>query len=238
MKEFLKKIIKKIPIAFTKNQQYDKQTTKVINLVCTADSNCIDVGCHKGEVMDSMRAKAVNGTHFGFEPIPFMYENLVQKYKNTKCRIYNLALSEEKGESTFNYVISNPAYSGLRKRRYDRKHEEDTQITVQVDKMDAIIPVDIKIDLIKIDVEGGELSVLKGGMETIKRSKSVIVFEHGIGGSDYYGTTPDAVFNFLQECGLKVSTMERWLKKQPEFTLAEFQTQFYSQLNYYFIAYP
>src|SRR5690606_23667035 len=101
--------------------------------------------------------------------------------------------------------------SGLIKRRYDRPNEEDCNITVKTDLLDRIIPVDMPIDLIKIDVEGGELLVLEGAKETIKRSKPVIIFEHGLGASDYYGAPPEQVFRLLDGCGLKINTMERWL---------------------------
>ena len=34
------------------------------------------------------------------------------------------------------------------------------------------------IDLIKIDIEGNELNVLKGALETIQRNKPIIEFEY------------------------------------------------------------
>src|ERR1044072_9878233 len=110
MKHVIKNIIKKIPIAFTKNQQYDKQTLNIIKKICRDDSNCIDVGAHKGEVLDQILRFAPKGTHFAFEPIPDMYNNLVAKYKSKpNCKIYDIALSDKQGTSTFNYVISNPS---------------------------------------------------------------------------------------------------------------------------------
>jgi hypothetical protein len=75
-------------------------------------------------------------------------------------------------------------------------------------------------------------------VQTIQRWQPVIIFEHGLGGSDLYGTTPEKMFAFLQDCGLSVSTMQGWLKQEPAFTLTEFKDQFYKQLNYYFIAFP
>ncbi len=238
MKDFLKRIIKSIPIDFTQNQKYDTQTKAVIAKVCFADSNCIDVGCHKGEVLDLIRSKAELGNHYGFEPIPHMYQNLVEKYKDTNCQILDIALSNETGFTTFNYVVSNPAYSGLKKRQYDRENEEDTTIQVKIDKMDKVIPTTIKIDLIKIDVEGGELLVLEGAQETIKRNKPVIIFEHGLGASEFYNSSPEKVFQLLTNCGLQVSLMKHWLQSKAPFTEAEFKSEFYSRRNYYFIAYP
>lgn len=87
MKEFLKKIVKSFPIDFTKNQIYDRQTRQVIAKVCRHDSNCIDVGCHKGEVMDIIFRCAPDGKHFGFEPIPSMYESLKKNIMALTARL-------------------------------------------------------------------------------------------------------------------------------------------------------
>ncbi len=237
MKEFAKFLIKKLPIAITKNQRYDRQTELVISKVCEKNSSCIDVGCHKGEVLDIMLQYAPNGTHFGFEPIPDMYKALTEKY-GENCHFFDVALSDKKGETTFNHVLSNPAYSGIQKRKYDRPNEEDTSIKVQMDSLDNLIPKDAKIDLIKIDVEGGELGVLKGAKELIDRCKPVIVFEHGLGAADVYGTKPEQIYELLsQEYGMCVSLMKNWLTAKPKLEKAEFCRQFNEGENHYFIGY-
>ena len=225
-----------MPIAFTRNQRYDKLTKKIIKTICKADSNCVDVGCHKGEVLDIMRKYAPEGKHFGFEPIPDLYIDLVEKYSGTTVKIYDFALSNNYGTATFNYVVTNPSYSGLIKRKYDNPHEEDTSIVVKTEKMDTVIPLNTKVDLIKIDVEGGELLVLEGAVEIIKRDKPVVIFEHGIGASDYYGSSPDKIHNLFTNCKMKIFTLENFLNKGKQLTLAEFEKQYYNQVNYYFVA--
>jgi FkbM family methyltransferase len=235
---FIKKAIKLLPFNFTLNQQYDSQTRKVIGRHCSPGSNCIDVGCHKGEILDLLIRNAPQGTHWGFEPIPVLYQNLLTKYsKLDNCRISNIALSDTKGTSSFNYVVTNPAYSGLVKRQYDRADEKDQTITVNTDKLDDVLPADYKVDLIKIDVEGGEMLVLKGAVQTLKKYRPLIIFEHGLGASDCYGTKPSDLYNLLTECGYKVSTMKKWLAGEKGFTLPEFESQYFGKINYYFIAY-
>ena len=239
MKEAIKQIVKKIPIAFTKNQQYDKQTKKVIKELCSSGSNCIDIGAHKGEVLDIMLQYAPHGEHYAFEPIPDMYKELREKYASLKnCQVYDFALSNNTGTTSFNYVISNPSYSGLIKRKYDRENEEDTLIEVKTELLDSILPGSYIPELIKIDVEGGELLVLEGALKTIKRAQPTIIFEHGLGASDYYDSTPEKVFALLTDCELRVSTMQRWLNNKPCMNKEEFCRHYYQQLDYYFIAYP
>jgi hypothetical protein len=58
LKELIKKALKSLPFDFTLNQRYDRLTRKVIKSVCRPDSHCIDVGCHKGEILDLLIAAA------------------------------------------------------------------------------------------------------------------------------------------------------------------------------------
>lgn len=220
----------------SKGELYDVQTEKIIARVCKSNSNCIDIGANVGDVLTIISKYAPHGTHYAFEPIPGLYEDLVSAYKDTTCKIFELALSDKKGVSSFNYVISNPAYSGLIKRRYDRDEEEDTLIQVKTDLLDDILPKDYPVHLIKIDVEGGELPVMRGAINTIKRWKPVIIFEHGLGSSEFYGTTPERLYSLLNDCGLKIYTLTNWLDKRKPLTMHELRQLFDSNEEYYFVA--
>jgi FkbM family methyltransferase len=238
LKAAIKRFLKSLPVTFTQNQRYDGQTQRVIQKVCRPDSNCIDVGCHKGEILDLFLQYAPQGTHFGFEPIPDLCEALVKKYRGSpNCRLLDIALSDKKGTASFNYVVSNPSYSGLLKRNYDHANEKDTLITVRTERLDDVLPADLKIDLVKIDVEGGEILVLRGAVETLTRCKPVVIFEHGLGASELYGATPELVYDLFEQCGLRVSLMRRFLKNQSPLTKEEFSRHYHHKLNYYFIAY-
>ena len=237
VKEIVKVVIKKIPIAFTKNQKYDRDTKEVIQKICRADSNCIDIGCFKGEILDIFLQYAPNGHHNAFEPIPQMYNALIERYTQKNVNIHNLALSDRSGVSTFNYVVSNPSYSGLVKRKYDKKNEVDEQITVKTAPLDEVLPNNYKVTLMKIDVEGGEYQVLKGAEQLIKREKPTIVFEHGMAAASFYGTKPDDLYSFLKDCGMVVSTMRRWLDGESALSLADFERCYHDETEYYYIAY-
>jgi hypothetical protein len=126
----------------------------------------------------------------------------------------------------------------LKKRRYDRPAEKDIEIMVDTDLLDNVIPYEVKIDFIKIDVEGAELLVIQGAEKLIKKDKPVIVFEYGLGGSDFYEQNPAKIFLILESYGLNISLLDRWLNKQPPLTLEEFENQYFKQLNFFFVAYP
>ena len=225
---------------FRRNVTYDSETIAVMKRTLRKDSNCIDIGCHSGKILKEMVKSAPDGVHYAFEPLPDFYQHLVATYPADLYPTVNLrelALSDVAGETSFRHVVSAPAYSGFKPRRYDRQ-EDIQQIRVRTDLLDSVVPPELPIHFVKIDVEGAELQVLKGAVKTLRKNKPVIVFEHGLGGSDYYGTSPEEVYDLLAEvCGLYVSLMKRWLRNERPLTRVEFSNQYYSHANHYFIAY-
>lgn len=187
--------------------------------------------------MDLILAAAPEGQHFGIEPIPAQFTYLKNKYAGqSHCIIHNVAASNVTGESEFNYVVSNPSYSGLKKRDYDKPNEIDTKIQVKTELLDHLIPENIAIDLIKIDVEGAELLVLEGASKIIAKNLPLVIFEHGMGASNHYGSTPDKLFNFFQSMSMKVSNLENYLSNQQALSLEDFKNQYHQQKNHYFVA--
>jgi hypothetical protein len=94
--------------------------------------------------------------------------------------------------------MTNPGWSGLRERPYPGR-EEVRQIAVRAERLDDALLGEYRPSFIKIDVEGAEREVLAGAIETISRHRPLIVFEHGRGSANYYGTAPGDVFALL--CG-------------------------------------
>ena len=239
MVEYFKDVIRRLLNAFridlTKNLEYDRLTKEIIKKRLSSSSNCIDVGCHKGEILKLILLAAPKGKHFAFEPIPAFADTLRQKFgKNVE--VFSLALGHEKATGTFNYVKNAPAYSGLKERAY-KVVPVIEKIEVDVVKLDGIIPNEVHIDFIKIDVEGGEMGVLKGGIELLKRDHPLVIFEFGRGASDFYGTQPEQIFDLLSvEANYKVYTLKGFLIGQKPLSLKDFVGHYEKGSEYYFIA--
>jgi FkbM family methyltransferase len=237
-KEAIRNILIYLHLDITKNLAYDRLTKKIMHQFIKPNSNCIDIGCHKGEILNTILQLAPNGKHFGFEPIPYLFKALVSKYKN-QATILPFALANETGETTFNLVKNDPAYSGLQKRRYDFKNPDIEIIKVELQKLDNVIPKELPIDFIKIDVEGGEFGVLQGAKETIKRCKPLIIFESGTGASDYYNTNAADIFSLIStELNMHIYTLQGFIKKNNPLSMEQFSNYFDTASEYYYVAYP
>jgi FkbM family methyltransferase len=227
------------PFSVSKSLWYDTLTSAIMRQHLTPTSVCVDVGCHMGSVLDDMILYAPEGTFFAFEPLPDLFADLQKRYTQPNVRLSNVALCNEEGTTTFNYVMTNPAYSGIVKRRYDRPFEQDMTITVQTARLDRVLADagSPKVDLIKIDVEGAEYLVMQGAEQTLKRDRPLVVFEHGLGGTDCYGVRPEQVYELLVEgCGLKISLLEDCLLGRDPLTREKLVEQFDQGKNFQFVA--
>ena len=242
MKTLIKKLVKQVlwnaQLDLTRNMKYDRYTYRLLRSVLDKNSNCIDIGCHKGEILDWIIQFAPQGTHRGIEPIPYLFENLQKKYTQANIHLYPCALSNKSGNVQFTVVKNAPAYSGLRERKYAVEHPDLEKIDVELKQLDELIPVGEKIRLIKLDVEGAELDVLKGSTRILKESKPYVLFEFGLGSSEYYQATPEEMFDLLLSNGLDVYTLKDWLNKSTSLSKQAFIAHYKQNSEYYFLAAP
>lgn len=237
LKNIIREMLISLHLDLTQNLKYDRLTRLIMKSKLKKDHNCIDVGCHKGEILSLMLKYSSEGNHYAFEPIPYLYKDLVRRYA-PKVNIYPYALSNVNGTTKFQLVKNALAYSGLRKRRYDIANPEIEEIDVELKTLDEVIPSNININFIKIDVEGAELGVLKGGINTLKRSKPLILFEFGKGASDFYGTTAADIYNLIAgEVGMDIYTLNGFKNNSLPLTEKEFSNHFELNDEYYFVAY-
>ena len=103
------------------------------------------------------------------------------------------------------HVIRVRKFKGLKSVKVRRSSD----MSVPLDTLDNIVnEYKIKgINLIKIDVEGAEFPVLKGGCNTLTIDKPILLVEiHPLAGRSL-GYTPKDVFDFLEKFGYNMTTI-------------------------------
>jgi FkbM family methyltransferase len=224
-------------VAEAQNIRYDVETVATMHRVLRADSCCIDVGAHRGTILQEMVRLAPQGAHHAFEPLPALAKELRQQFGGV-C-IHEVAVSDYAGSSSFVYVENAPTYSGLRPRVYDNLEPVLKPLTVEVVKLDDVVPPEHQIAFMKLDIEGGEFHALRGAVGLIGRCRPIIVFEASIKSTGQYGVTPEEIYRFITEqLGYQLSTMRRWLAAEAPYKRAEFCANWYRGPEFYFIAYP
>ena len=145
---------------------------KIINVFDLKIKGVLHIGAHWGEEYDAYYKQNIKNLIF-FEPIKSNYEMLIDKLPdNDNIKVFNIALGNGEGEKEMFTETANRGQScsfleplGHLKSyphiKFDRKE------VVNIDKLDNI-PFDRSLhNMINIDVQGYELEVFKGGMDTI-----------------------------------------------------------------------
>ncbi len=195
-------------------------------------ANCIDIGAHKGDILAQIIAAAPQGHHIAYEPLPHLHGALAARFPEVEVRC--AALSNSSGSANFLHFHEAEGWSGLRYRPLPGA-DAVSEIPVRLEILDEVLPAGYVPSLIKIDVEGAEQQVLEGALGTLKQHKPLVIFEHGHGSAEAYGTTPDDVYHLLVDdaelciCGLDGG--------EP-YSLAEFREIFYSAERVNFLARP
>ncbi|MBJ7470895.1 MAG: FkbM family methyltransferase [Solirubrobacteraceae bacterium] len=165
--------------------------------------DAIDVGAHLGDVTRQILQSTIDGRVLAIEPLPHLAADLRRTLVDSVI-VEECALTDgEPGEAEFLHVKNNPGYSGLRERDYPEEPDFE-KVTVKTQRLDDLVAKHgIKPRLIKIDVEGAELLVLRGAQQTITEFKPLILIEHGSAASGY-GESPATFFDCVTELGLRV----------------------------------
>jgi FkbM family methyltransferase len=148
-----------------------------------------DVGAHDGEYIKTFREKGYSGKAFAFEPHPVTFNRLLAYCKNDKATTaFPFGLSSQKGSLTI-YDRKPTAHqhgthhASLYQDVIMSIHKSEIEATeIQLETLDQFIAnqnID-QIDLLKIDTEGHEFSIIQGGKETLASGKvNLIQFEFG-----------------------------------------------------------
>jgi len=160
-----------------------------------SDSCYVDVGANRGQLLRKALRIAPRGRHLAFEPIPALAAEVERELPGVECR--QLALAARPGEAQFCYFRDLDGFSGLRRRpEISDSRGRPEFITVRVSTLDAETE-DTTPTLVKIDVEGAELEVLRGARSLLERARPVLIVEHVPSASAIYGASSGEIWEEL-----------------------------------------
>jgi FkbM family methyltransferase len=174
--------------------------------VLEPDSDCLDVGAHAGSVLQEMVRIAPRGRHVAWEPLPAFAARLREQFPGVEVR--EAALGDTAGTRAFAHVVEDPGWSGFLVRPTPSSSPVE-ELTVEVERLDDVLSDGVRPAFVKVDVEGAEEAMLLGALETLRRHRPVVAFEHGRGSADIYGTTPGRIHDLLcAELGYSISGLD------------------------------
>ena len=142
--------------------------------LCADRCSFVDVGAHIGSVVAEVQFHCPGAEILAVEAVPWKIAHLKKKFPG--IAVVGTALGDRRGEATF-YVVEgkNSGFSSLGRPAAQGRLLE---LRVPICRLDDIVD-DRKVDVIKIDVEGAELGVLKGSECVVTDCRPTIIFESG-----------------------------------------------------------
>lgn len=151
----------------------DQLATHLITRLCRPQRTFVDVGAHIGSVLGAAVRLDASIKVIGIEAIPQKVNALRRRFPSVT--FHECAAGEEDGQATFFIDMKHSGYSSLG-RRPNAAGSRIQEIRVAVKRLDELV-VATDVDLVKIDVEGAELGVLRGGTNLVSACRPTIMFE-------------------------------------------------------------
>jgi FkbM family methyltransferase len=177
----------KVPAEMLGTVANDQITEVLVTRICAPGKTFLDVGAHIGSITAEVLRHSPTVKVQAFEAIPDKVERLRRKFPQVK--VHECALADSQGMATFYIDARHSAYSSL-----SRNSDDVQEIKVRLQTLDGLVDAD-DVDVLKIDVEGAELGVLRGSVRTLELCRPLVMFESGP--QELLGFTKIGMWEFL-----------------------------------------
>ncbi|TSC68603.1 MAG: hypothetical protein G01um101456_563, partial [Parcubacteria group bacterium Gr01-1014_56] len=180
---------KKIGTNLQKGNYHQEETLELLKNFITPDSVVVDIGAHIGTLAIPLAKLA--GKVIAFEPIPETFALLKRnaEQNNVTLDLRNKGLGVNAGHASLK--TENLSNAGANTLDLSGGSIEVSTLGDEVEYADVI----------KIDVEGMELSVFEGGAELIERLHPIILSEINLSALRAHGSSPQQIERFLYKRG-------------------------------------
>ena len=190
-----------LPMSFLNLSSVEADESRMILRLIKPGDVVFDVGANIGWYTLNILLKHKGTFVYSFEPIKssyhYMVKNLALNNQDTD-KAYNFGLSDENKMVKFYFDIKCTTASSMANLREDNDTVMEKCEVKKLDDFVSSIPSLEKVDLIKCDVEGAELPVFKGAMETIKKYKPIVFSEILRKWSKKFGYHPNDIINLFR----------------------------------------
>lgn len=186
------------PLWRRENALDDEATRAIIRAFLIGGSGIfVDVGAHDGAILSAAVESAPDRLHHAFEPGPVAE---VLRLRFPSVVVHNCCVGAADGEVDF-FIYERSTRSSLHAVPGEQLVASVRTPQVTIDQVfDRSAPVSV----IKIDVEGSELEVLRGAARLLSTQAPVVIFEHGSPtGTKLESTEP--LFELLKSNGYQLA---------------------------------
>lgn len=160
---------------------WEQKLSQNIKKFLPRDGVFLDIGANIGyHSLFAAKLLVDGGRVYSFEPQASVHEQLLKSIKKNKLvniSVFNTALSDHHGEETLYVREENVGGSTLLSLPKMESFRVDSSMRVSINTLDSYLNMFSRVDVIKIDVEGYEYEVFKGGEKILEKYHPVIFME-------------------------------------------------------------
>jgi FkbM family methyltransferase len=189
---------------------FEDRLAEVYAAVLGPGGVALDIGAHSG--VHSQRFADIigpEGTLIAVEPLPEVFTLLEESLGGTKCKkiLFQGVVGPLVGKTEFLKAHGNLGESGLHARlRYDGTVRLES-IEVESVTLEEICRRLDRLDFIKIDTEGAELSILESGRSALNKFRPFVSVEWGVDTYGAYGHVSSDLWGFARENFYSISDL-------------------------------
>lgn len=159
-----------------KTHRSELQLTRYLMQSIRPNEVYFDVGAHVG--FYSLLAQHLGANVEAFEPTPATFALLQQNTADARnIRTWNVAVSDR--DEVLSFYVHDVAHSENNTTNADAKASNALEVTVQGVRLDAFAErQNVQPDYVKIDVEGGEVQVLRGMVGLLATATPTVILEY------------------------------------------------------------
>lgn len=184
---------------------------RILRYLCKLDiEKIIDIGAHKGEFLEKMVKIEKVSSFYAFEPQKNIFEELNKKFSNNKkVTLFNYAMDQETTSkklkinklsmsSSLAEINEKSIYLKFKNFLLSTKSNFEDEYEIQTKTVDKIFKdISLQKALLKIDVEGFEINVIKGSKMKLKEI-TFILLENQFG-NHYKNNNFNEIIEILSE---------------------------------------
>ena len=211
---------------------------RIFKYLCKLDiEKIIDVGAHRGEFLETMLKIEKINSFYIFEPQKKIFNELNKKFsENKRVTLFNYALDKDiknrklkinklSMTSTLSEINEQSLYLKFKNLLTFSKSNFVDEYEIKTNTIDNIFKsINLHKTLIKIDVEGFELNVIKGSLEKLKEVPFILMENQF--GNHYKNNDFKEIIKLLDKQNFKI--LNKFI-----FPTMHYQDVLFANINYF-----
>ena len=199
-----------LPMIFLNLSETETEEQAMILKLIKPGDFVLDIGANIGWYTISILLERKGVSVYSFEPIKSSFHYLKQNLKLNNLnsdKVHNIGFSDENKTIKFYFDVEFAMASSMANLRENEETVTEECVVKRLDDFVSATPSLRRIDFIKCDVEGAELFVFKGAIETIRKDKPIIFTEMLRKWAGKFNYHPNQIISLLKDLGYRCFTI-------------------------------